>query len=359
MRLDIIPGDLLFLRALEDGSGAFDQDDPIAEIEADFGLCDDSCPFDKLERSIQSVLSDPFDFNVAEASIGADDFDSLSCNLFSIRDEATLLDDWYDDVRADELDEPLDSSRKERSPNMYPYKFGDVYESNWYRKFLCPEIRGRIYEESTRDRYSAFRSYFRVTLPKVDELVERFLEEGWISHTRRIKDDQTLRVRAELLVLGALNQLGNGTPFRQLNANTEISASDHRIFFHLFLDRMYSIREEYIFYPRTEAELERIMRRYELVNLPGAGGSIDVVHLKWSACPAGDFNRCKGKEGYPTVAFQCITGFDREILGVSSIQFGTRNDKHIVKIDDNVDQIRNDWYSTVQWTFVDDQGTVI
>jgi hypothetical protein len=74
---------------------------------------------------------------------------------------------------------------------------------------------------------------------------------------------------------------------------------------------------------------------------------MDVVHVKWSNCPAGDFNRAKGKEGYPTLAFQCITDFNRRILGVYGPQFGTKNDKDIVKTDPNVKKIRNGWFKDI------------
>ena len=119
---------------------------------------------------------------------------------------------------------------------------------------------------------------------------------------------------------------------------------------------MYSIKEQYIKYPSTYDELRAVMERYETAHLPGCAGSIDVVHLKWGNCPAGDINQCKGKEGYPTVAFEVISGFDREILGVSSVQFGTRNDQHIVKIDENVDRIKNEWYKLVEWEHYDEYG---
>ena len=46
----------------------------------------------------------------------------------------------------------------------------------------------------------------------------------------------------------------------------------------------------------------------------------------------------------------------REIFGVSPIQFGTRNDKHIVKLDKNVAKIRDEWYKTVQWNYYDQDG---
>ena len=83
-----------------------------------------------------------------------------------------------------------------------------------------------------------------------------------------------------------------------------------------------------------------------------------MVHLKWSNCPAGDYNHCVGKEGFPTLAFEVISGFDCEIFGISSVQFGTRNDQHIVKLDETVAKVRDGWYNTVEWDFHDAQGNM-
>jgi len=88
-------------------------------------------------------------------------------------------------------------------------------------------------------------------------------------------------------------------------------------------------------------DLKKVMDRYATKKLPGCGGSIDVVHLKWSNCPAGDYNRSLGKEGYPTLAFEVVTGHDREILGISPVQFGTCNDQHIV-IDPTVSKLKKE-----------------
>jgi hypothetical protein len=82
------------------------------------------------------------------------------------------------------------------------------------------------------------------------------------------------------------------------------------------------------------------MKCDESVGLPGACGLMDVVHVKWSKCPAGDYNRAKGKEGYPTMAFQCISDYNSRFLAVYGPQFGTQNDKEIVKLDPNVRKIR-------------------
>ena len=119
---------------------------------------------------------------------------------------------------------------------------------------------------------------------------------------------------------------------------------------------MFSIKEDYICYPTTQEDLNEVMDRYADNYLPGCGGSIDVVHVKWSNCPAEDVNRAKGKEGFPSLAFEVVTGFDRQILGVSIAHFGTRNDKQIVRSDETIKLLRNSWYRDVEWMLFDDQG---
>ena len=315
MNLRILPSEFLLA-----GYGDYDVDldldldvDLVAQAEADFGIesAGGGAP------SFDDILSIPDPFEAMESTMAAalDDGEFCFDQLFSGGDSP--LDDWYNDVLDGDEDDELDSNsndggRKTREPNAFPYRFGDVYEANWYRQYLRHgDVRNRTIYLSERDRFGEFRCQFRLPLKKVDELVSRFLDEGWIWKTRRINDDATLRLRAELLILGALSVLAHHTPFRKLRCDTEISTSEHRAFFHHFIDSMYSIKDEYIFYPRTPGELKVVMDRYVTVYLPGCGGSIDVVHLKWSSCPAGDINRCTGKEGFPTVSFQVISGFDR------------------------------------------------
>ncbi len=67
------------------------------------------------------------------------------------------------------------------------------------------------------------------------------------------------------------------------------------------------MKDEYICLPRNITKLQRINRDYNAAGLPGCVGSMDVVHVKWSNCPTSDYNCLKRKEGYPTLAFQCIT----------------------------------------------------
>jgi hypothetical protein len=119
---------------------------------------------------------------------------------------------------------------------------------------------------------------------------------------------------------------------------------------------MVSIREHYISYPTTQEELDSVMDRYAQNFLPGCGRSVDVVHVNWSNCPAEDSNQVTGKEEFPSLAFEVVTGFDRQSLGVSIAHFGTRNDKQIVRSDETVQLLRNSWYQSVEWTLFDEQG---
>ena len=63
-----------------------------------------------------------------------------------------------------------------RLPNKYPYQFGNVMQLNWYQKFLHPDVHQRTYHRSSRNRWSDFRSYFRLTLEKVDDLTNMFID---------------------------------------------------------------------------------------------------------------------------------------------------------------------------------------
>jgi hypothetical protein len=146
--------------------------------------------------------------------------------------------------------------------------------------------------------------------------------------------------RAELLVMSALYLLGRGAAFHSCRALCYISMSKVCKFFFTFLGAFYNdMKAEYTKLPRTTYELHGVTRSYESVGLPGACGSMDVVHVKWLACPTGNYNHAKGKESYPTVGFQCITNFNRRILALYGPQFGTVNDRHIVKVDANVREI--------------------
>ncbi len=54
------------------------------------------------------------------------------------------------------------------------------------------------------------------------------------------------------------------------------------IFFHRFIDYFFENHKKYAYLPRDVNELKEVMGHYREVGLPGAMGSKDVVHVKWS-----------------------------------------------------------------------------
>jgi hypothetical protein len=130
-------------------------------------------------------------------------------------------------------------------------------------------------------------------------------------------------------------------------------------FFYVFLDAIVDMKDEYVYMPRNITELNRVSNCYGMAGLPGCMGSIDVVHVKWSNCPAGDFNRAKGKETFPSLGFQCITDFNRRILSIYGPHFGSRNDMDIVKTDEYVEKVKTKrLFRDAQWTYYNQNGQV-
>ena len=94
-------------------------------------------------------------------------------------------------------------------------------------------------------------------------------------------------------------------------------------FFNVFLDALNDMCDKFISMPKNVTELLLIARSYKDVGLPGCCGSMDVVHMRWSQCHLGDLNRTKGKESYPSLAFECVTDFNWSIMGVYGPAFGS------------------------------------
>jgi hypothetical protein len=103
---------------------------------------------------------------------------------------------------------------------------------------------------------------------------------------------------------------------------------------------MSSIKQGYIYLPRTDNELDLATQQYERYGFPGCSGSIDVVKLGWDKCPSLLLNLYKGKEGYPSVGYQVVCSARRFIQPVGSGSPGTHNDKTTIKYDHTIKRLR-------------------
>jgi hypothetical protein len=218
--------------------------------------------------------------------------------------------------------------------------------------------RNLTHELSASDRLGEFRNWFQMPLSKVEELKDTFINRGYLKPARSLLRRSEFQERSELFIMTALYCLGTGASFRTCRALCNISTSEVCLFFDSFLHAMHEMREEYISMPTNITQLRRITDFYKEARLPGCCGSMDVVHVKRSSCPTGDHNCAKGKEGYPSLAFQCVTDFNRRILAVYGPQFGTRNDKEIVKDNPNIHYVQTGWYKDVLWRYHTADGRV-
>ncbi len=69
--------------------------------------------------------------------------------------------------------------------------------------------------------------------------------------------------------MSALYILGTGAPFRLLYPLTHISKTEIEKFFQRFLDMFMDMHEEYMYLPRNMHKLNKTLKWYSAVGLPG------------------------------------------------------------------------------------------
>lgn len=165
-------------------------------------------------------------------------------------------------------------------------------QSHWYRRYLEPERRNSIERgekgegepqdvKLAKDFYATFRIYFEL----FKELVQMALTRGF--HNPNKKDIMGFAHDLEILLLGSLYFLGWDTTFGYISTQSEIDTEAQRMFHHNWTASMCSIRNEYIYMPRDDDELNFVVDQYDCYGFPGCVGSIDVVQIGWNCCPSG------------------------------------------------------------------------
>lgn len=180
-----------------------------------------------------------------------------------------------------------------------------------------------------------FRRRFRVPWDVFCDLVKKSVESKLFGENADKKYDISGRAICPIAikVLGVLRILGRNWCCDDVAEATGMGESTVRLNFITFCSNFVSrYYDDYIGRP-TGDDMTKMMRVYEKMGLPGCIGSTDCVHLQWDRCPLSLTNLCKGKEGYPTLSYSCTVDHHRKILGVTRSNWGTRNDKTIVRVD--------------------------
>jgi hypothetical protein len=214
------------------------------------------------------------------------------------------------------------------------------YESKWWYRLQNNGIR----DSESRDG-KEFRRDFRVPFSVFHYIYEQAKvakkEDG--SFLWPEQDSLGLATHPlSLKILAWLYILGRGVPFRSCEDTTGIDEDSIRVFFHAFNSWMVVrffeewVRETYV------EQLDKIVEAYEKLGHPGAGGSTDVVHIPWDCCPYEYRVMNKGKEGFPTRAFEVTVSHDRYIRWVAGSFPGAWNDKIIARFDGLVTRFKRD-----------------
>ena len=92
----------------------------------------------------------------------------------------------------------------------------------------------------------------------------------------------------------------------------------------------------------TLVELMEIEAECAAIDIPGACGLIDVVHIPLGACLHSLINACTRKEGYATLGYNIICDHAGRALALMPCVYGTIHGKTIVKSDEAVEKVKSD-----------------
>ena len=254
-------------------------------------------------------------------------------------DEDLFIQQWLDYQEEEEEEEDLRRRKKRntgrRSGGTNNTGRPDYWGSEWGRRLQNPELQ--VLGSPLR---RVFRRRFRVPYPIFLRLVQ--WAKGW--HAQN-ECDCTGRERCptESKVLGYLRMVVRSACFDDVQELSYINGSTmHFIFSEFSKKGRDELFPEHVRMPKTVEELAEIEAAYASIGIPGACGSMDVVHIALGSCPHDLINICTGKEGYPTLGYNVICYHRGRAIAIMPGAYGTMNDKTIVKSDEAVAKIRTD-----------------
>ena len=218
------------------------------------------------------------------------------------------------------------------------------YSASTWARMLRDNVDELLNPSSAKAKL--FRTRFRVPYPVFLKLLT-WTKEWHEGEGHGTDCSGRARIPTELKLLGVLRILGRSTCFDGIYELSGISVPTMHKFFHSFTswfaDKIYP---DFVFTPQTMDDLVKIQAAYALLGLPGAIGSMDVVHIAWCTCHARLANLAKGKEGYTSIAYNVICDHEGRALAVLKGAYGATSDKTIVRFDDFVDDVRCDDFFT-------------
>jgi hypothetical protein len=216
-----------------------------------------------------------------------------------------------------------DTILKRRSPTKKTRK---PYENHNRTKDLWQTVWGQMLQDASLAVEGSwinrkFRRRFRLPFSMFLEVVEECKEHNVFGIAVRKS-----KIAIEFKLLSCLKILGRDLCADEIDENLNIGESTVNKFFKMFITNYAAAMfSKYVYVPEGE-EMDRVEEVYRHMGFPGCIGSMDCTHIFWDKCPEKLRFLCKGKEGKPSVAFQCIVEHTRRIQHISKPFYGATND---------------------------------
>jgi hypothetical protein len=270
---------------------------------------------------------------------------------------ATADDNSSDDSSDDTSNDSTDDNDGDVAPvakrTRRVHQRRPMNECTWWVYFISPKAKTALLADPDGKVANQFRQAFRVPYLLFKEKIFEFAIATCGPDWKEFKVDAfgCPVGYLELKLLGCLNVLGHGADHSSVSLQTNIIDVVHREFFVKWIGLIAGIKDRFIFMPHEQLALDFVTEVYSSMGLPGCVGSVDCVHIGWDMCPVQFTSMYKGKEKYPSIAYEVICTSRKFIQSVSSGHPGARNDKHIVRTNDSVMQLLDGkgWLNSRSW----------
>ena len=184
--------------------------------------------------------------------------------------------------------------------------------------------------------HSEFRNKFRIPKDMFDNILQRTRQSN-LFPCELAYDQACPKPRGNkpyplgMKILAVLRQLALGVPLDGVVDSARMGRSTLDTFYMQWID--WFVREyydEWVSMPTTEEEIEKLEAIFKPLGLGGCVFSMDAVHIPHFRCESGLRTHYTGKEGYPTLVFNCHCSHNLRILYIGRAEPGARNDKTLV-----------------------------
>ncbi|CAM9817255.1 unnamed protein product, partial [Pylaiella littoralis] len=190
---------------------------------------------------------------------------------------------------------------------------------------------GGLDEDSREARQ--FVEAFRIPYEMFRGIVEA-MAPAFPTATRDVAGRECIPV--ELKVCVALKVLAAGNSFQDVATFSGMSVKTAETSFHLFCEKFSAaLWDKWVYLPVGD-ELKKVERVFGMSGYPGAMGSTDCTHFRWSGGPFSEARMNTGKEGYASVVVETTCDHTGRIIAATKSYPGSENDKTVIQRDRSI-----------------------